>query len=194
MATIDIFEIIFETLLRIDPSIISNYTNVQDQLLYLIFIPHVVILFFLWSFGYWMVGARGHRGIRYLMTIAGYVFIIMSGWYGSWMLPIIIAWFPIMLGGMFLFFIITRILPPKTIGGMHDVIGEVGAARKSMVDKTKSVSALKKEKTYIIKNIKELQRAIQAERDPRIKATLIQQLRQEKGDFHVIEQKLRELR
>jgi hypothetical protein len=118
---IDISRLIFEQILRIDPALLYRYATIQDQLLYLIFIPHVILLLFLWSFGYWIAG-RGHPGIRILISLAGYIYLVWAGWYGTLLVPIIIAWFPLLLLAMFAFFIISRVLHPLTISGMTGVL------------------------------------------------------------------------
>ncbi|MDD5416537.1 MAG: hypothetical protein PHU12_01020 [Candidatus Aenigmarchaeota archaeon] len=137
---IDILTLILETLLKIDTNLIYQYSSIQDQLFYLILIPHVVILMFLWMFGYAVVPS--HKGIRYLFTLITYMYIIWSGWYGSWMIPIINAWFPIMIGGMFLFFIIAKVIHPDVAGAVGGLVKEAGSRIKNIGSKDKEIDKI----------------------------------------------------
>jgi hypothetical protein len=124
---IDIASILFEQFLRISPALLSQYSTVQDRLLYLIFIPHVILLLFLWSFGYWVAG-KGHAGIRILLSLAAYIYLVWAGWYGSFIIPILLAWFPLLLIATFLFFILSRILHPMSLSTASGVM-------KAVIDK-----------------------------------------------------------
>jgi len=152
---IDIGSLIFETILKISPELMSRYSTVQDQLLYLLLIPMVIIVLFLWSFGYWVSG-RAHAGIRIMVSMIAFIYIIWSGWYGSIIVPILLAWFPLMLGSMFIFFIMSHILPPLTANNATKVM-------KAMVNKAAGkpfeTRRLQEEIQMLEKSIKELKKA-----------------------------------
>ena len=110
----DIFTLIFETLLKIDPSIIADYTTVPDQLLYLILIPHVILLMFIYavSKGTVMRIVGDHKGFNYLFQIITYIFIVWGGWYGSILIPLLTGWFTIVLILAFVVFFVSVIWHP----------------------------------------------------------------------------------
>jgi len=121
---VDIFMLVFQQLLKIDPMSLAKYTNVGDQLLYLFLIPHLVVFMFLLSFGKWIIAE--HKGLRSLLVIVAYIFIIWSGWYGTFIVPIMSAWFALILGSAFLFFALTFIIPPARLQGLMGLAGAAG--------------------------------------------------------------------
>lgn len=141
MAT-DVYSIIFQEILQITPRLISQYSSVQDQLLYLILIPHLVLLLFLVAFSKGIVGrvlGGAHPGFNYLFTIVGYIFVIVSGLYGSWLVPFMITWFYLGLIIAFgLFFLSIIFHPSRAAAGIKmfteggKIIGEktVGRGKK----------------------------------------------------------------
>jgi len=111
MATLT--DLIFQTILRIDPFTISRYTTIQDQILYLILIPHVILFIFI--FGFVRVVSEGHKGLSYLVGFVTYAFIILSGWYGSFLLNIFLTWWQIVLILGLLFFVGSKIVHPARV-------------------------------------------------------------------------------
>ena len=155
MATqIDLFNLIFQEILKISPSLITKYTTIQDQILYLILIPTVIIFLFIWTFGYWIVGT-GHRGLRLLISAIAYIYIVWSGWYGTWIIPIVMTWFPMVLFAFFIFFILTRIIHPLNIGGASKIM-KAGFEKAS--SKGKKINELEKQIDLIDKKIRDLER------------------------------------
>ena len=152
MATVDLFNLIFRTILKISPNLISNYSSIQDQILYLLLIPTVIILLFVWTFGYWIMG-KGHNGLRILISLIAYIYIIWSGWYGTWIIPLILAWFPVVLVTFFLFFIMSRIFHPMNVAGASKVMK---AGFEKAGAKGKEINALRKQIEMIDKKIKHL--------------------------------------
>ena len=97
MPQFNIIEFILQDLLKIAPHIIRDYSAVQDQLVFLILIPHVVLLLFVYIFAdsisrMAIAGPTGHRGFKVLIGVAAYLTIMMTGWYGEILLPIFIIW------------------------------------------------------------------------------------------------------
>ena len=174
---VDILQMIFE-LLQLTPELIYKYSAVQDQILWLLFVPHIILFLFLFSFGYWM--AAEHHGLRYLVTIAGYVVIVMTGWYGSIIVPIVDAFFLIMLGSAFVFFIISRVFHPApgkggtgflsalAKHGTQAVTGESGVRLQSLRERRE----LEAEKAMLIKSIAEIEGSgIKLEREVALEVT-----------------------
>lgn len=152
-STVNLFNLIFTQILKISPTLMSKYTTVQDQVLYLIFIPSIIILFFVWTFGYWIVG-NANKGFRLLISLASYIYIVYSGWYGSFIIPIVLAWFPIVLITFFAFFILTRIFHPMNVSGASKVMkatfdkatsksNEIKTTEKKIEEIDKKISQLK---------------------------------------------------
>jgi hypothetical protein len=182
MATVDLFNLIFIQLLKISPDLISRYSTVQDQILYLLLIPSVIIILFVWTFGYWIMG-NGHNGLRILISLIAYIYIVWSGWYGSWIIPVILAWFPIVLVTFFLFFILSRILHPMNIGGASKVMK---AGFEKIPQKGKEINALRKQIDIIKKKIRHLESEKSKMSDPQARSVLsleITDLKQKKKEI-----------
>jgi len=128
MALFDLFNIVFTEFLKISPDLLSKYTTIQDQLLYLVLIPHAVLFLFLFGFGIFI--AHEHRGLKFLLRITAYIFIVWAGWYGTILVPLTIGWFYIMLGVALIVFFVAKIFHPVTaqaLGGVAaKVLGEIG--------------------------------------------------------------------
>jgi hypothetical protein len=166
--SLDLFNTIFREILKISPTLLYKYVTLQDQVLYLILIPSVIVLFFIWTFGYWIVG-DAHRGIRLLISAIAYIYIVYSGWYGSFIIPIILAWFPIVLFSYFAFFIMTRIMHPSNVAGASKVMS---AVYKKASEKRKHADALEKEIDLVNKKINQLQAMRGGTHNPRAEANL----------------------
>ncbi len=106
----DLSTLIFVEIFKISPELMAKYTTLGDQLIYLLFVPHVVLFMFLLSFGKWIFAE--HAGIRKLAMIAAYIVLVYSGMYGTMIVPIVNAWFMLTLIGAFILFVITRFLSP----------------------------------------------------------------------------------
>ena len=113
---IDIIGFILETILKIDPYTIANYINVQDQLLYLVLIPHTILFLFLYSFINSILSpptqAPAHRGLRLLLGIVAYIFIIWAGWYAI-LVPIFITWFKLLIIIGVIFYLGSKFIHPS---------------------------------------------------------------------------------
>jgi hypothetical protein len=147
-----ISNIIFSNILKINPSLMYKYTSVTDQALYLILIPSVIILLFVWLFGYWFMGSK-NSGLRILISGVAYIYVVYSGWYGSWMVPIILAWFPLILIAYFGFFIMTKILHPVNVRGAANVMNAVFDKATS---KSKDIETTEKNIKLLDKKIDQL--------------------------------------
>jgi hypothetical protein len=166
MATIDLFSLIFTQILKISPDLLYKYPTIQDQIINLIFLPHVILFLFIWGFGMMLMPPEkerpnAHRGLRYLVSVAAYVFIIYQGWYGTFLIPLLQTWFYVMLiFGLFLFFI-SKIYHPVTAARLGDVGRAVGQSAGEKMARGKQIEALEDELKFVKKRIGELKR-----RDP----------------------------
>ncbi len=150
MATV--FDLIFRTILQIDPSTISRYTSLQDQILYLLFIPHIIIFIFLFWFAFAVMPA--HRGLRYLVSIGAYIFLILGGWYGKFLVSIFIVWWQILLVVALIFFIGSRFIRPSAIKEIFEMGKGLG---KKVTEKGKKGDQLEKEIRSLTRQIETLE-------------------------------------
>lgn len=152
----DLFTLIFEGFLKIDPILLTRYTNIQDQLLYLVLIPHVILLLFLWTFGIWI--ARGHPKFHILLSIVGYIYVVWSGLYGTFLIPFMVNMFSLMLILAFGFFILSYIIHPARGPAMYKLAGSVGETiGERTVGKMRKRKALEKQEDLLRSQIRELE-------------------------------------
>lgn len=125
--TIDILDLLFNQLLRINPSIISKYTTPQQQLLNLFLIPHIILFLFIYGFAWAIIPT--HKGLRYLASIGAYLSIVLMGspysYYGM-LLPIFLIWWQIALFVGLFFFIWSRIVHPARTREIFNIGRDVG--------------------------------------------------------------------
>jgi hypothetical protein len=142
MATIDILNLIFNQLLRINPTVISRFYTPQEQLLNLFFIPHVILFLFIYGLS-WIL-APMHKGLRYLFAIGAYLTLVLTGSpysiYGS-IIPLLLGWWYIaLIVGMF-FFIWSRFIHPSKVPELFNIGKSVATKatekgkRKKLIDK-----------------------------------------------------------
>ncbi len=122
---VDLVELVFREFLKISPSLMAKYTATADQILYLILIPHLILFIFLWYFSFWVIG-EGHPKLKRLFTITVYIYLLWSGWYGSIIVPVVNAYFIILLIGGFVFFMFTRAIKPLSLGGYLSLAHSLG--------------------------------------------------------------------
>lgn len=149
---VDITTLILQDILKISTSLIRDYSSVGDQLIYLILIPSVIVLLFVYVFGGWIAGSSPK--FHYLITIVSYIFIIYSGWYGSFIVPIVINWFAITLGLAFVFFIITKVIHPIRGKAIYELSGAAGKRLKeATMGKTKARKEVEKQMSELRRQI-----------------------------------------
>lgn len=114
--SVNLFNLIFTEILKISPSLLYKYTTIQDQVLNLILVPHVILFLFIYSFSVGIVGriTGGHKGFSTLLGVVIYIYVIWTGWYGTFLIPLLNAWFIIaLIFGLILFFITVIIHPAR---------------------------------------------------------------------------------
>lgn len=159
IATIDIFNLVYQQLLRIPTEVVSRYPTVQDQLLYLILIPHVLLLLFIYAFSTGVVGKilgqEKHIGFRNLIAIVAYLYIIFAGWYGlylvAWMNNLLMV--ALMFG--FLLFFSTFIVHPARWPGIAEQTTKIASeAGKKVFEKGSDKKAAKERIKEIDKELR----------------------------------------
>lgn len=154
MAT-DILQLLFNDFLRINPSTVSQYATPQLQLLNLFFIPHVILFLFIYGFA-WIITPT-HKGFRYLISIAAYLTLVLTGTpYSiySTLLPLLLFWWQLALGIGLFFFIAGRIVHPSKAPELFN-IGKSAISKLTAKDKQKR--AIEEEIDSIKRQIQELE-------------------------------------
>ena len=157
MATLDLMNLLFTQILKIDPSTLYKYSSASDQILYLFFIPHVLLFLFLYAFSFGMVSrvVGQHKAFQYLLAIASYIYIVYAGWYGR-LVTLFLGWLYIALAlGLFLFFVSIIWHPSATSAGMK-LLGEAGKELKGRASKDSQIDALEDELRFVRKRMKDL--------------------------------------
>ena len=128
--TIPFKDIILEQILQIDPSTIARYASLQDQLLYLVLIPHVILVIFIYLIANTLaptsrVTGQKNVGIISLLGIVTYIFLILSGWYGT-LIPIFNTYYIVMIGVGVVLFISSMFVHPTRRGELFKFAHETG--------------------------------------------------------------------
>jgi len=130
-------EWLFEDLLRIPAYMISG--NLFQDLLYLIFLPSVVLLFFLHYVAANFVPETKKKW-RTLVSVAFYLLMIQLGWYGPFAAFAVNYMILFLVIAAFVFFV-TRFIQPKESR-------EIGAAIGKVVGRTRRIKDLEEEKRF----------------------------------------------
>ena len=153
--TIDILDLLFNKLLRINPTTISQYTTPQTQLLNLFLIPHIILFLFIYGFAWVIIPT--HKGLRYLTSIGAYLSVVLMGspysYYGI-LVPFFLLWWQVALFVGLFFFVWSRFIHPSKIPELFN-IGRAAAAKVTEKDKKKR--AIEEEIDSIKKQIAVLQ-------------------------------------
>jgi len=153
--TIDILNLLFNDILRINPVTISKYTTPQTQLLNLFLIPHIILFLFIYGLSWILVPM--HKGLRYLAAIAAYLTIVIQGspysYYGM-ILPLLNLWWQIALVVGLFFFIWSRFIHPSKTPELFN-IGKAAASK--ITEKSKKSSAIHHKISSINNQIRALQ-------------------------------------
>lgn len=156
MVTVDLISLLFTQILKIAPSTLYKYATVQDQLIYLLLIPHVILFLFLYSFSMGLVGrfTMHHKGFNYLVGIITYIYIVYSGWYGR-LAILFVNWLLIALGMALFLFFYSIVISPSSGPAIANLARETG---KQLAGK----SAKQEEKKAIAEEIEALKKEINA--------------------------------
>jgi len=164
---LDITTLIFQNILQISPQLMSKYSTLQDQMLYLILIPHIVLLLFIFAFSKGIVGRviGGHPGFEYLFSLVAYLFFIIGGWYGSYIVPIMIAWFYIGLIAALAVFVLSAVFNPARSAGAMKFFSEAGkkVGETAGLGKDKAKAAMQNEIDALKDEEKALQKKMPSE-------------------------------
>jgi hypothetical protein len=158
MAT-DLFNLIFNEILRVSPALLSKYSTVQDQVIYLILIPTVILFLFIYAFAKGIVGriVGEHKGFEYLVSIVTYIYLVYSGIFGMTLIPIFITWLNIAIVVALIVFVISVVIHPARGPALMKVGEAVGKSVGKMSAKAKEQRAIEEEIDSIKKQIAALE-------------------------------------
>jgi hypothetical protein len=135
----DLITFVLHEILKIPLNLISNYPTVQDKLIYLILIPHIILFIFIYFFAKTTIARilGSHSAIETALMFVVYLFLIYSGIYGSFFIPIFVSAFYILIFLGALFFILNLFIPPARHEGIRRFAIE---AAKMVAQKSKAES------------------------------------------------------
>jgi hypothetical protein len=143
----DLFNIIFREILKISPSLISKYPTLQDQIIYLILIPTVILFLFIVAFSKGIVGriVGENKAFEYLLSVVTYIYLVYSGIFGATLVPIFTAWLNIAIVVALIVFVFSVIIHPARGPAIMRLAGEAGkAVGGKLLEKEKKAKELEK--------------------------------------------------
>ena len=151
----DLISLILNEILKISPNLMTKYSTVQDQVLYLIFIPSVILILFIYAFAKQIVGriVGEHKGFEYLVSIVSFIYIVYSGMFGTTLVPLFINWLNIAIVLSLIVFVISVVFHPargpaltKAAASAGRMVGEkITAKEKERKAIEQEIDAIKKE-------------------------------------------------
>jgi len=129
----DIITFVLHDILKISTSLISKYPTVQDKLIYLILIPHIILFIFIYFFAKATIARilGGHAALETALMFIVYLFLIYAGIYGTILIPIFISSFYLLLIVGLIFFVIGLFIHPAR----HEALGRLALEAGKMVAK-----------------------------------------------------------
>lgn len=155
-----LLDIIIETL-KINCSVVqcTGYPSEIEALFFLVFFPSVFIILFIWVVTGVIMDKTGGKegGLRILISIALYAFIVFQGYYNFFVSLSKLWW--ILLATLVGLWIFIRVMIHGKEGSGATYTGGFRSGRLSFVERGRQVLSgkLKKKKTAIIQQMKEIQ-------------------------------------
>ena len=190
MALGPIEQLVFVQILKISSGLLSQYHTMADRLFYLIFIPHIVLIIFIYVFAdsAARMGGGIHMGMRTLIGLATYITIVFTGWYGTLLVPIFVNIWQMMVILGLVAFIGSRFLHPGRAAEMM-ALGKM--AGEKITEKGKIRKKLEHDRDALRRMIREVnQMAVSTREGQQSKEMQIVQL---KSRLAEIEHELNEL-
>jgi len=149
----DLFNLIFREVLKISPTLLYKYTTLQDQIIYLLLIPMLILFLFVYAFSRQIVLriTGEHKGFQYLVSIIVFIYLVYSGIFGSTLVPIFTTWLNIAIALSLIVFIISVVIHPARGPALTRLGRETG---KKLFAKSKKIEALERELDVINKKIR----------------------------------------
>ncbi len=148
MLDLDLYTLIFEKILQLKQCMGTagwgcwvGPENFAHDFIYALFLPHVVLLVFIYLIGTTTFIFRAHRGLGALFGIAAYIFIIYSGWYAilaSWL----VFWLALTIFISLGYFFLSKIIHPSEGKERFALGAKIGESIKASGDKDNAVREL----------------------------------------------------
>jgi hypothetical protein len=151
----DLFNLVFNEILKISPTLLSKYATIQDQVIYLILIPTVVLFLFIFAFAKGIVGriVGEHKGFEYLVSIVTYIYLVYSGIFGTTLVPIFITWLNIAIVVALILFVMSVVIHPARGPALMKVGEAIGKSAGKLSAKQHEKRAIEEEIDSIKKQI-----------------------------------------
>jgi len=175
----DLISLILNEILKISPNLMTKYSTVQDQVLYLIFIPSVILILFIYAFAKQIVGriVGEHKGFEYLVSIVSFIYIVYSGMFGTTLVPLFINWLNIAIVLSLIVFIISVVFHPVRGPQLTATAKEIGRmAGEKITAKEKERKAIEQEIDAIKKELQGLRAEESRTLEPTAKAFIQMQI------------------
>lgn len=136
LASIDIQRIIFEQILKVQPT-----GNFQADFLNLIFFPHLVIVIWLFFIAKSGIFIKLHKGLGFLLSTGIYVFIVYNGWYAA-IASLSIFWLTLTIFISLFYFIFPIIVHPSVTKQRYEIGKSIKKSVLGRHDREKAIEAL----------------------------------------------------
>lgn len=144
----DLYEMFFEVVLQLPRCTGSEGwgcwagpENFAHDFIYALFLPHVVLLIFLFIFSDTLSMRTKHKGLGVMLSVAAYVYIIYAGWY-SIIATFLTFWLVLSIGLGLITFVVSRIFPPVKTRARMGLGEEVAKALKGSKSKEKKIEKI----------------------------------------------------
>jgi hypothetical protein len=182
---VDIAKLILQQIFQIAPTTITKYASTQNQLLYLLLIPHVILILFLYIFADSVarMGRTGgtHKGLFYLVGIVSYLYLVLGGWYGSILVPIFIGLWQLIIALALFAFVFSRFIHPARAGEMLALGKAIGG---KLVEKERTKKRIEAEIKATDRMLREVERSpAESKQAMSYKSMQLSQLRMKKAEL-----------
>jgi hypothetical protein len=174
----DLISLVLNEILKISPSVMAKYTTVQDQVIYLIFIPSIILFLFIYAFSKGIVGRiiGDHRGFEYLVSIASFVYLVYSGIFGATLVPIFLTWLNIAIVVALIFFVMSVVIHPAKGPALVKAGEAIGKSIGKLNEKEKERKAIEQEIDAVKKELQGLRSEESRTLEPTAKAFIQMQI------------------
>jgi len=156
----DLISLVLNDILKISPTVLTKYATVQDQVLYLILIPSVILILFIYAFAKQIVGriVGEHKGFEYLVSIVSFIYIVYSGMFGATLVPLFLNWLNIAIILSLIIFVMSVVFHPARGPALTKAAAQTGRMiGEKITAKEKERKAIEQEIDTIKKQINTLE-------------------------------------
>ncbi len=188
LASIDIQRIIFEQILKVQPT-----GNFQADFLNLIFFPHIVIVIWLFFIAKSGTFLNLHRGIGFLLSTAIYVFIIYNGWYAA-IASLSVFWLTLTIFISIFYFIFPVIVHPSVTKQRFQIGESIKGAVIEKRNLAKAIEALDEDIKYLHKEVDDYKKSLRdSSLSDEVKGKIQEGINQKEAQIRAFETERRKL-